>query len=153
MKYLLMFLSLFGCTSCGISGNVNRKPDGAFRYYEYNLSNMRMMHERYYRLDCLKDGTATLSWARNGSDTTSMTVSKEVPEQVNALMLKHKLYKLKKQYRPPFKVLDGKMWYVFIGYDSGNINSGGANAWPPEALRSGIGAINHYLDSLLPARE
>ena len=155
MKYLLIFtmiLSLFGCKTGGRYDDRNRKHDGPLRYYEFNLSDMRMAHKRFYRLDCLESGEVKLVWAKYGKDTTSVIVPREVPEHINSLVEEHRLYKLKsKIYHPPFHVLDGYMWHVYIGYDDGSISASGDNAWPPDDLRAGINAINDYLDTLLPA--
>ena len=155
MKNLLIFtmlLSLFGCHSGGYDDR-NRQHDGPLRYYEYNLTAMRISPERYYRLDCLENGEVKLEYAKNGAETATIMVPGEVPEHINALIKEYQLHKLKRHYKPPFHVLDGRMWHVYLGYEDGSITSGGDNAWPPDALRAGIDAINDYLDTFIPAQE
>ena len=154
MKYLLiisMLLSLFGCKPGGRYDDRNRKHEGPIRYYEFNLSEMRMSNKRYYRLDCLESGEVKLDWTKYGKEISTIMVPQEVPEHINALVEEYQLYKLKtKPYLPPFHVLDGYMWHVYIGYEDGSISAHGDNAWPSENLRAGINAINDYLDTLLP---
>ncbi|MBO4671050.1 MAG: hypothetical protein J5640_04315 [Bacteroidales bacterium] len=140
-------MSLFGCGK----EDANRKPEGAFKEYEYKESNMREYPAEYYLLEVSKDNGLTLTWAKHNSDFTVLRVPEDAAEKLTALINEHKLHKLKNSYRPPFDVRDGTMWHVYIRYEKSRISCSADNAWPPKDLWNGILAINAYLDSLIEA--
>ena len=143
---LTLMISLFGC---GIANNA--KPEGAFQYYEYRSTTMREYPREYYRLENTAEQGLTLTRSKSNSPYTVMRVSAAAAEQVRSLINEYKLYRLKDSYRPPFDVKDGIMWHVYFKFDKGSVSCSADNAWPPEALLSGIKAVNAYCNSLIEA--
>lgn len=139
-----MSLSLFGCNLAE-----GRKPEGAFKYYEYRSSTMREYPHEYYRLEYTEENVLTLSWSKCNSPEAVIPVPDQVAEEVKALILEYKLYKLKRSYKPPFDVRDGIMWHVYFGIGDGHTSCSADNAWPPTRLREGIEAVNAYLNRLI----
>ena len=131
--------------------SLGAKPSGAFKYYEYRSSTMREYPHEYYRLEYSEKEGAVLSWAKCNSDEVRLSVPDEAVQAVDSLISSYKLYRLKKTYRPPFKVLDGTQWHVYISYEGGGVSCSADNAWPPENLKEGIKAVNAYLASLAKA--
>lgn len=142
-----MLMSLFGCGK----GNDNKKPEGAFKEYEYRETTMREYPCLFYLLENTEESGLTLSWAKHNSDITVLRVPEEAAEKLTALINEYKLHKLKNSYRPPFDVRDGTMWHVYIRYEKSRISCSADNAWPPKELWAGIEAINAYLDGLIEA--
>ena len=138
---IAMLMSLFG----------GGKPAGEFKYYEYRCTSMREYPREYYKLERTEENGVTLSWAKRNSDITVLRVSDEAAGKVDAMVDEYKLQNLKNLYQPPFRVLDGFQWSLYIRYDKGGISSGGDNAWPGSPQKEGIKAVNAYLDTLIEA--
>lgn len=151
MKLLLlmsMIMSLFGCSMGETEG---RRPEGAFKYYEYRSTTMREYPHEFWRLENTQENGLTLTWSKSNSDYTVLRVPEEAAQKLTGLVKEHKLYRLKSTYKPPFDVRDGTMWHVFIRYEKSSIDCSADNAWPPKALWEGVKAVNAYLDSLIQA--
>ncbi|MBO4476596.1 MAG: hypothetical protein J5737_07750 [Bacteroidales bacterium] len=146
-----MLLSLFGCGKSGDDFENGKKPEGAFKYYEYRSTTMREYPREYYRLENTEDKGLTLSWAKSNSPVTVLRVPEESVEKLTSLINQYKLYKMKDRYTPPFDVRDGIMWHVYFRYEGSSTSTSADNAWPPEPMKKGIEEINAYFGRLIEA--
>ena len=147
MKFLLLMTMLLSLSCCGY-GN-GKKPEGAFKYYEYRSTTMREYPHEYYRLEYSEENGLTLSWAKCNSPVAVVPVPDSAAQEVASLIKQYKLYKLKRTYRPPFDVRDGIMWHVYFCFGDDHTSCSADNAWPPDKLKQGIQAINDYLNTLI----
>lgn len=148
MKRLILILAtMFGFlfSGCGANGRP-QFYDGVPVLYEYSHDVCMMYPDRYYKVFTREDGTVCIGVCTGRADVTVYRAPADALEVIGELVRKHRLYKLKESYRPPFEVLDGYMWHLAIRYDGGSIWSGGANALPDSKLQQGIVAINQYLE-------
>lgn len=139
-----MMITLF---SCGYT--LRKKPKGTFKYYEYRSSVMGIEPEEYYRLEYKEDVGLTLSWAKDGSETETIQVPDTAAQEVSALIMKYKLYRLKKSYQPAFDVYDGRSWHVYFRFGEDMLNCSGYHTWPSGKLLQGIREINEYFQTLI----
>ena len=140
---LLMLVPLFACA--------RTRPGGPLVSYEYELQNYRSGYPTVsYQLVMSASGTQTLNYSKRDGVIHSLVLQEDALGKIDLLMKKYRLYRLKESYRPRMKILDGKHWSVRFSYQSDSICSRGSNAYPRARLRSGIDAINAYLDSLIP---
>ena len=140
---LTMLIPLFGCA--------RTRPGGPLVAYEYELQNYRSGWPTVsYQLVLSASGTQTLNYSKCDGVVHAVVLQEDALGKVDQLFRKYRLGRLNESYRPLMRILDGKHWSVRFSYQSDSISSRGSNAYPPRRLRSGIDAINAYLDSLIP---
>ena len=150
MKTLLVLAFALPLMSCSGDGNSNPKPDGHAIAYEYKYDGTTAYPLAYYSVNKDNDGTIRISWSRpEGPEIHETIAPEDFFEKIDALVAEHKLYRLKSEYRPPFEILDGYRWHVYIRFERNSISSGGYNEWPPADLEAGIDAINDYIKSII----
>ena len=140
---LTCMMTLFGCSQ--------KAPEGAFKGYEYVENGMRAVPQAHYEVFFDDEGAPFVRHINWDGEETVMRAPKDLPAQIDSLVRGHKLHRLKDHYQPPFKVLDGVSWRLYIRYEGGSISSGGYHSRPPERLREGIEAINALLQECLAA--
>lgn len=141
-----MLLSAIGC-------DFGKKPEGAFKYYEYGSSTMRAYPYEFYRLEYTEENGPTLSWAKNSSDVTVIRVPEQAVQEVTSLIEKHKLYRLKRSYSPLMDVRDGTMWHVYFRIGEHSTSCEGDNAWPSQKKYEGILAVNACFNQLIESSQ
>lgn len=137
----------------------NPKPDGPARSYEYQYSGTMMYPITYYDVKRDENGDVRIAYLekeRNydnpkGPDMIIIPGPEDFFEQVDAIVAKYKLHRLRGTYTPRALVLDGYMWHAYIRFQKNSISTGGSNAWPKEKLWNGINAINGYIQSQIDA--
>lgn len=127
------------------------KFEGPVTSYEYCYNATMAYPLEYYRLETTEEGVARLGHSKGENEIIWIKVDQEVFDTVADLIRQYKLYKLKRDYEPPFEVLDGRSWYLHANNGKDGFSSSGYNAWPPKKLREGIDAVNAYLKSLIDA--
>ena len=142
---ITMLMSLTCCTQ--------RMPSGPIRAYEYTHNNCTAFPVAHYQIVISASGTQTLIYSRNEAENHSVVLKEDALGKIDALVRKYKLYRLKRDYYPPFTVYDGWSWSLTVSYERDSFSSGGQNQRPPERLQAGIDAINGYVESLIPQDE
>lgn len=138
-----MLIPFFGCA--------RTRPGGPLVAYEYELQNYRSGHPTVsYQLVVDASGTQRLNYSKRDGVIHTVLLQEDSLDNVDKLLKKYSLYRLKDSYTPWKKILDGKHWSVRFDFQSDSICSRGSNAYPPLKLNSGINAINSYLESLIP---
>ena len=141
----LICLVLLGC---GMAvGKTNKKPyQGELKSYEYSRWGTMAYPDFYVHLRG-EEGIRLLSYAdHNHIDTITVEVGQEVFDRVSEMVISNKLHQLKEQYKPPFRVLDGYSWHVYVKFTDGSISSRGNNAMPKNIS---LQEINEYLRDLV----
>ena len=146
MKKLFYLLSLV----IPISGCASDKPKGAVVSYEYIHRECMAFPRVYYLVSADADGKQTLTYSKDDGVQHTVALQEDVLGKIGAIAKSHKLHRLKDHYTPPFQILDGYSWTLYIRYESGSVSSSGTNARPSKKLKEGIEAINDYLESFLP---
>lgn len=139
---LTCMLSLFCCAP---------KPVGQIKGYEYSKHGCTAYPLENYTFYFDESGKALIDVVTREGIKKTFPAPAELPGQIDSLVRKHKLWKLKEGYRPPFQVYDGYSWNLRIRYEENSIYSGGFNAWPGEKLRDGIREINKLLRAVVEA--
>jgi hypothetical protein len=67
-------------------------------------------------------------------------------DSLQQLVAKHKLYKYRDFYRPPFDITDGKSWHLSVDYASGKSISSGGYMYGPNGYREAFQEIIQCLD-------
>lgn len=135
-------LSLFCCAP---------KPVGQIKGYEYSKHGCTAYPLENYTLYFDESGNPLIEVVTREGEKKTFPAPAELPGQIDSLAKKHKLWRLKEHYRPPFQVYDGYSWSMRIRYEDNNISSSGFNAWPGDKLRNGIREINLLLRSVVEA--
>lgn len=138
---LTIMLSLFSCSS---------KPAGDFSSYEFRKNGTRAFPEENYRLYRSESGDFLIDVEVDFDVVKTYPAPVNLPEKIDSIVTKYKLWRLKEHYKPPFQVLDGYSWTMRIRYEEGSIYSGGFNAWPRNKMRDGIQEINALISEALP---
>lgn len=136
-------LSLFSCSS--------PKPVGQFKGYEYVKHGCTAWPMENYKLYYNDEGALVIDVETEYNVVKTIPAPADLPEKIDALVKEYKLWRLKENYKPPFQVLDGYNWYLYIRYEGNYTYSSGSNAWPRESLRDGIKAINALLHEVVEA--
>jgi hypothetical protein len=156
MKTLLllsMMLPFLSCSSVFVkSSGRNPKPDGPATSYEYQLSGTMRYPYTYYVVNRDSTGMVRIAWLTGHEpDVRVIRGPEDFFLHLDEMVAQYNLHKLKNRYLPRADVRDGKMWHAYIRFANNGISTGGDNAWPPQALRDGIDAINQYIQSLIEA--
>jgi hypothetical protein len=134
-------LSLFNFTS--------QRPEGKPMSYEYVMNGTTAFPLENYKLHYDDTGALFIDLVTSDGLEKRITAPAELPGQIDAIVRKYRLWKLKREYMPPFTVYDGYNWHLYIKYKKNSISSGGYNSWPPEKQKNGIKAINELLQSVV----
>ena len=134
-------LGLFNSCSPKIPGYCQRTPES----YEYAYSGTMASPIFWYRLSKENDGTLALRFSQHTPEITVYRAPDDALEVVKNAVLDYKLYKMKHSYMPPFEILDGYGWHMYIDYGDEGISSGGSNAAAEEQFEKGVSAIHKYL--------
>lgn len=140
---LTCMMTLFGCSQMA--------TDGALKGYKYVENGMRAVPQVHYEVLFDAEGVPFVRHINWDGEETVTKAPKDLPAQIDSLVRRYKLHQLKDHYQPPFKVLDGVSWRLYIRYEGGSISSGGYHSRPPQRLREGIEAINELLQGCVNA--
>ena len=140
---LTCMMTLFGCSQ--------KAPDGALKGYEYVENGMRAVPQVHYEVLFDAEDAPYVRHVKWNGEEIVVPAPSQLPAQIDSLVRRYKLHQLKDHYQPPFKVLDGVSWRLYIRYEGGSISSGGYHTRPPERLREGIEAINELLQGCVNA--
>lgn len=132
---------LFACFS--------QRPEGPLQGYEYTLNATMVYPLENYKLHYTRDGALVIDTVSPEGESRTIPAPTDLPEKIDALVRKYKLWQLKRDYQPPFTVYDGYSWQLYIKYAKNSISSGGNNANPSKKQREGIEAINALLKAVV----
>ena len=128
----------------------------SFTYSSWNSYAGRTEEIHLVRLEGKDRGLLTsrveeMHWDESGEkvpDVVQLEVSDSVLERVDAIIQKHRTYKMKSYYTPIFRVYDASSWSLDVKYEGeGSFSSGGYAEWPDKKL--GLQDILQYLSGLL----
>lgn len=131
MVVMAGLLSLFGCASPLHSS----KPSANDTITYFSLSEGGGM-DRFsgfaYQVEATKDGKVHFLFNEGYPDEKELTIDDHsVFDSLQAIVMKHKIYKYNSHYRPIVDVLDGTSWGIYVVYASGkSISTGGYMAGP-----------------------
>ena len=148
MIVLAGLLSLFGCASPKHSP----KPSENDTITYFSLSEgggMNRFSGYAYQVETTDEGKVHFLFNEGYPDEKELTIDDHsVFDSLNAIVLKHKVYKYEGRYQPKFDVLDGTSWGLYVVYASGNtISTGGYMAGPPgygAAISDFIQCLDHW---------
>ena len=145
MIVLAGLLSLFGCASPLHSS----KPTENDTITYFSLSEgggMNRFSGYAYSVEMTKEGKVHFLFNEGYPDEKELTIDdRSVFDSLQAIVMKHKIYKYDTYYHPEFDVLDGTSWHIYVSYASSeSISTGGYMAGP-----SGYGAaISDFINCL-----
>ena len=140
-----MLLPLTCCTA--------KMPSGPIRAYEYTKRNCSIYPVFRYQLVVDASGVQTLNYSIDEDEVHCVVLQEDALGKIDAIVRKYKLFRLKRDYKPPFTVYDGWAWSMTVSYERDSIHSGGTNARPPRRMKEGIDLINEYIKGFIPASE
>ncbi|MBO4328907.1 MAG: hypothetical protein J5831_05775 [Bacteroidales bacterium] len=153
MIVLAGLLSLFGCASPLHSS----KPSENDTITYFSLSEgggMNRFSGFAYSVEVTKEGKVHFLFNEGYPDEKELTIDdRSVFDSLQAIVMKHKIYKYDSHYRPIFDVLDGTSWHIYITYASGKSISTGGYMSGPDGYRAAISEFINCLDTwkALPA--
>ncbi len=162
MKALLAFsilIPMFGGFFFTKAKGSNPRPDGPASSYEYQYSGTMMYPLTYYDVKRDETGAVRIAYLeedwdtrdRKGPDVIIIPGPKDFFGQVDAIVAKYRLHRLKGTYTPRADVRDGYMWHAYIRFQENSISCGGSNAWPSQKLMDGIYSINGIIEAAIEA--
>ena len=107
-----------------------------------------------YSVEVTKEGKVHFLFNEGYPDEKELTIDdRSVFDSLQAIVMKHKIYKYDSHYRPIFDVLDGTSWHIYITYASGKSISTGGYMSGPDGYRAAISEFINCLDTwkALPA--
>lgn len=139
----LSLLSLLGCSGSSL-------PEGLPLRYEYRLSWTMRYPVDWYLVETTDQGVTRILACHDNGEVTIVRAPEDIFARIDKLVRDAHLERLKENYKPHARILDGKSWSISIRYpDKQSIYSSGYHAWPKEQLREGIKAINALLQQLV----
>lgn len=146
MIVLAGLLSLFGCASPKHSP----KPSENDTITYFSLSEgggMDRFSGYAYQVELTEEGKVHFLFDEGYPDEKELTIDdRSVFDSLNAIILKHKVYKYEGRYMPKYDVLDGTSWGLYVVYASGNTLSTGGYMAGPSGYRAAIGDFIQCLD-------
>lgn len=142
-------LSFFGCSS---SGNAPVNENDTITHFSLSEGGgMDRFAGFGYLVEETKDGKVHFIFNEGHPDEKELTIDDHsVFDSLQAIILKHKMYKYKGHYQPKFDVLDGTSWHLYVMYSSGkDISAGGYMAGPDGywvAFNEIIQCLQHWKD-------
>lgn len=133
----------FAFLSCSTSA---KKPQGkmlSFRYSEHGSMAQPNCDFTVTRID---DKTCTVRYFNHDKEIPdtiqnydeemmydTLTFSISLLDEIQNVVMAHKMWKYKEHYSPMFDVLDGTSWSLSIRFDDDvSISSGGYHSWPKD---------------------
>ena len=153
MIVLAGLLSLFGCASPMSSS----KPTENDTITYFSLSEgggMNRFSGYAYSVELTKEGKVHFLFNEGYPDEKELTIDdRSVFDSLQAIVMKHKIYKYDSHYRPIFDVLDGTSWHIYVSYASRESISTGGYMAGPDGYRAAIHEFINCLDQwkALPA--
>lgn len=117
--------------------------------YEYTYDVCMAYPAHWYKVFTDEEGTLCLAYNDGGPEAIILRAPQDLLQTIGKKVREEKLYKLQRDYQPPFDILDGFSWHLNIEYDGGSIWSGGFNARPDDKLNAAIDAINSCLEGII----
>lgn len=151
MIVLGIISSLFGCSS---SQNASGKVDENDTITYFSLSEgggMNRFSGFGYIVEETKEGKVRFLFNEGHPDEKEFTIDDHsVFDSLQAIILRHKMYKYSGHYQPKFDVLDGTSWGLYVVYASGKDISAGGYMAGPDGYRAAfsdiIQCLQHWKD-------
>lgn len=147
MIVLASLLTLFGCQSS------NNGFEGDTMTY-FSLSEgggMNRFGGFKYQIKEAKEGKVHFLFNEGYPDEKEFVLDDHsVFDSLQQIVLKHKMYRYKGNYEPPFRVLDGESWSLYVKYASKKTISAGGYMAGPDGYRT---AFEEIIQCLQPWKE
>lgn len=134
--------SLFGCHTPSID------PNDTITYFSYSKGGgMRRFDGYRYLVEQTKDGQVHFLFNEEYPDELDFVVDDHsVFDSLQQIVQKHKMYKYSGHYDPPFQVLDGQSWSLYVKYASGATISAGGYMAGPDGYHEAFEDVRTLLD-------
>ena len=130
----------------------NPRPDGHATSYEYSYNSTAIYPITFYSVRRDESGAVRIAWEKNQSkEVLVIPGPDDFFDQIDQIVARYRLHRLKNTYVPRADVRDGYMWHAYFRFQKNSIYSSGSNAWPKDKLWLGVKAINDYIQSLIDA--
>ena len=145
MIVMLGLLSLFGCRAHG-----NDFKNDTITFFSLSEGGgMNRFSGFSYCVETTKDGKVHFRFNERHPDEKELIIDDHsVFDSLQQIILKHKMYRYKSYYSPPFDVLDGESWSMYVQYASGKDLSTGGYMYGPkgygEAISELCRCLNHW---------
>lgn len=147
MIVLASLLTLFGCQSPqnGFEGDT-------ITYFSLSEGGgMNRFGGFKYRIEETKDGKVHFLFNEGYPDEKEFVLEDHsVFDSLQQIVLKHKMYRYKGNYQPPFHITDGESWSLYVKYASRETISAGGYMAGPDGYRE---AFNDIIQCLQPWKE
>jgi len=116
-------------TSCGARAQM---PEGRLLSIEYVRSGMMAGYEYHGLLETTDNGDVLLtSMTEKFGEASRLKVDEQTLQRFRDIIKEEQIYNYARDYSPPFEVLDGYGWHLYIRFEGGkSIESSGHNATP-----------------------
>ena len=161
MKVMIVLAGLLSLFGCGSSPNTAVRVDENDTIIHFSLHEGGGM-DRFsgfgYLVEETKDGKVHFLFNEGYPDEKELTIEDHsVFDSLQAIVLKHEVYKYQGHYQPEYDVLDGTSWGLYVSYASGKgISTGGYMAGPAgyrDAINSFIRCLDHWKEQATIACE
>ena len=144
-KILIVLMSLLVCPCTSAS-----QPDARPKVItlSYHKTDGRRYPQAWYDFRMEENGSYTLVNSTNRSLEKGLqaVVPADVADSLAQIVREEKMTKYKEHYKPPFEILDGTSWSLYVRFeDKTSLSSSGYMAWP---RGDGLKRLNNYLDNL-----
>lgn len=147
MIVLASLLTLFGCQSPqnGFEGDT-------ITYFSLSEGGgMNRFGGFKYRIEETKDGKVHFLFDEGYPDEKEFVLDDHsVFDSLQQIVLKHKMYRYKGNYNPPFHITDGQSWSLYVKYASRETISAGGYMAGPDGYRD---AFNDIIQCLQPWKD
>jgi hypothetical protein len=147
MIVLASLLTLFGCQS-----PQNGIESDTITYFSLSEGGgMNRFGGFKYRIEETKDGKVHFLFNEGYPDEKEFVLEDHsVFDSLQQIVLKHKMYRYKGNYQPPFHITDGESWSLYVKYASRETISAGGYMAGPDGYRE---AFNDIIQCLQPWKE
>lgn len=145
-----IFSSIFGCQAPDPFAGPSAASNDTITYFSFSKGGgMRQFDGYKYLVEATKDGRVHFLFNKGFPDEKEFTIDDHsVFDSLQQLVLKHKIYKYSGSYQPPFQIMDGQSWDLYIRYASkASIRAYGYMAGPDgygDAFEDIVKCLDHW---------
>ena len=134
---LMAFIPLFGCSA-------RNRAD--LTYFRYSFgSTMRANDGEEWTVELKAPGNALVT-LKKGLEEKSFTTSSKILDNINAIVIRHRMYRYKGSYRTILDVRDGWAWGFDLGYGNGKTVSADGYMKYPAGGSEAFREITDYIE-------